>query len=135
MKIKIKEKNQDRLIKSLKVHWDPRIKQHVGNMIDFFDEIFKQSGFSVMCFHYDGLGCPISFIENKKFETEDDETTKITEIEIEDIIDEQLRITKENGSYTNIWHGKYSHDSEIVRFIKERYKFYFKLGVKLLEEL
>ncbi|MHA1379893.1 MAG: hypothetical protein ACTSRG_16105 [Candidatus Helarchaeota archaeon] len=134
MKIEIKERNQDKLIKSLKIHFDNKSKQYVGDMIDFIDEILKQSGYSVICYHYEGLGCPISIIENKKLEKGYDEPVKVTKLEIEDVIDEQLVMTNEDGSQTNIWHGKYSHDSNLVRFIKERYKYYFKLGLAELEQ-
>lgn len=134
MKIKIIEKNQDRLINSIKIHWDSSTNQYIGNMIDFIDELMMQSGFSVICYHYEGLGCPLSITENKKFEKEDDKRAKITELEIEDMIDDQLTITKEDGSLTNIWYGKYSKDSDLIEFIKNRYKFYFKLGLKQLEQ-
>ncbi|MHA1302068.1 MAG: hypothetical protein ACTSO9_21855 [Candidatus Helarchaeota archaeon] len=134
MRIKIKETDPSELIRALKIHWDSRSNQYVGNMIDFIDELFKQSGYSVICYHFDGLGCPISITENKRFKKEDDEKTIITELEIEDIIDEQLAIIKEDGTQTNIWYGKYSHDSELIKFVKKRYKYYFKLGLEELEQ-
>ncbi len=134
MKIKIKEKDEDRLISSLRIHWDSRTNQYVGDMINFLDEIFMQSGYSVICYHYDGLGCPLSIMKNKKYEKEDDEIIKITELEIEDKVDEQLAVAKEDGSLTNIWYGKYSHESVLIKFIKQRYKYYFRLGSEELEQ-
>ena len=134
MKIILKEKDQYRLMKSLRIHWEPKSSQYVGDIINFIDEILRQSGYNVICYHYDGLGCPISIMKNKKFEKEDIEPKKVIELEIEEKIDEQLAVTKEDGSLTNIWHGKYSHDSELLRIIKERYKYYFILGVDELEQ-
>jgi len=129
MIIKLKENDPDKLLRTLKAHWDERSKTNIGNVVDFVDELMKQSGFATYFYHTD-FWAPISIVRKKEFETEDNPDDFITEIEIDAIIDEQMTGQKVNYTEYNTWHGKFGQKSEIVLYLNGRYSHYMKLAVK-----
>ena len=129
MIIKLKENNPEKLFLTLKAHWDERSKTNIGNVVDFVDELMKQSGFATYFYHTD-FWAPISIVRKKEFETEDNPEDFITELEIEAKIDEQITGQKVNYTEYNTWYGKFGRNSEIVIYLDGRYKHYMKLAVK-----
>ncbi|NHI92333.1 MAG: hypothetical protein EAX96_07500 [Candidatus Lokiarchaeota archaeon] len=129
MFIKIKEKDQDAFFHRMRVHWDEKSKSVVGNIVDFTDELMRQSGFAAFFYHLD-FWTPISIIKKREYETEDDPSDYIYEIEIEDIIDDQLTGTEGKSTEYNTWYGRYGQKSELVQYINNRYKYYVNLAIK-----
>jgi len=131
MIIKIKEKDPDKLIRVLKAHWDEKSQTNIGNVVDFVDELMKQSGFATFFYHLD-FWAPISIIRRKEYETEDESDDFITELDIEEKVDEHLTGIEGKATDYNTWFGGFNQKTELIQYLNSRYAHYMNLSIKKL---
>ena len=131
MIIRIKENNPERLIQVMRAHWDEKSKTVIGNIVDFADELMKQSGYAIFFYHVN-FWTPVSIIRKRKYETEDKPDDYIYEIDIEKRIDDQLTGQSGDSNEYNTWYGRYGQKSELVQYINNRYKHYMNIMIKKL---
>ena len=131
MIIKIKENNPDKLFRVLKAHWDEKSQANIGNVVDFIDELMRQSGFATFFYHAD-FWAPISIIRKKDYETEDNPDDFITELDIEEKIDENLTGIEGKATDYNTWYGGFGQKTELVQYLNSRYAHYMNMAIKKL---